>query len=69
MAWSATAQEAHGSGRRDLLNAGKTGDQWLMAGGNYEATRYSPLKQIDASNVSRLGLAWYYDTDSLPGHA
>ena len=67
MAWTATAQEAPHVDDGTLLNAGKTGDQWLMAGGNYEATRYSPLKQIDASNVSRLGLAWYYDTDSLPG--
>ena len=49
-----------------LLNGWKSGE-WLMAAGNYEATRYSPLTQIDASNVSRLGLAWYYDTDSLPG--
>ena len=67
IAWTVPAQEAHGVGDADLLNAGKTGDQWLMAGGNYEATRYSPLTQIDSSNVSRLGLAWYYDTDSLPG--
>ena len=66
-AWTVPAQEAHGVDNTDLLNAGKTGDQWLMAGGNYEATRYSPLTQIDSSNVSRLGLAWYYDTDSLPG--
>jgi quinohemoprotein ethanol dehydrogenase len=50
-----------------LLNAGKTGDEWLMAGGNYAQTRYSPLKQIDASNANRLGLSWYYDTGSLPG--
>jgi quinohemoprotein ethanol dehydrogenase len=49
-----------------LLNAGKT-NEWLMAGGNYAQTRYSPLKQIDASNVSKLGLAWYYDTGALPG--
>jgi PQQ-dependent dehydrogenase (methanol/ethanol family) len=49
-----------------LLDAGKT-SQWLMAGGNYSQTRYSPLKQIDASNANRLGLAWYYDTGSLPG--
>src|SRR5262249_58558658 len=27
-------------------------------GGNYAETRYSPLRQIDASNVGRLGLAW-----------
>ena len=51
-----------------LLSAGKMGDEeWLMAAGNYGATRYSPLKQVDASNVNRLGLAWYYDTGSLPG--
>jgi quinohemoprotein ethanol dehydrogenase len=49
-----------------LLNGWKSGE-WLMAAGNYEATRYSPLKQIDSSNVNKLGLAWYYDTDSLPG--
>jgi quinohemoprotein ethanol dehydrogenase len=67
IAWTAAAQEAPHVDDSTLLNAGKTGDQWLMAGGNYEATRYSPLTQIDASNVSRLGLAWYYDTDSLPG--
>src|SRR5579862_8283357 len=67
IAWTAAAQEARHVDDKTLLNAGKTGDQWLMAGGNYEATRYSPLTQIDSSNVSRLGLAWYYDTDSLPG--
>lgn len=67
IAWTAAAQEAAHVDDSTLLNAGKTGDQWLMAGGNYEATRYSPLTQIDSSNVSRLGLAWYYDTDSLPG--
>lgn len=67
MAWTAAAQEAPHVDDSTLLSAGKTGDQWLMAGGNYESTRYSPLTQIDSSNVSRLGLAWYYDTDSLPG--
>jgi len=66
-AWTATAQQAHPVDDKTLLNAGKTGDEWLMAAGNYWQTRYSPLKQIDTSNVSRLGLAWYYDTDSLPG--
>lgn len=49
-----------------LLSGWKSGE-WLMNSGNYGATRYSPLKQIDASNVNRLGLAWYYDTDSAPG--
>jgi PQQ-dependent dehydrogenase (methanol/ethanol family) len=66
-AWTASAQQAHQVDDKLLLNAGKTGDEWLMAAGNYAQTRYSPLKQIDASNVNHLGLAWYYDTGSLPG--
>jgi quinoprotein glucose dehydrogenase len=33
---------------------------WLY-GGNPEGTRYSPLKQIDRSNVGRLRVAWTYD--------
>jgi quinohemoprotein ethanol dehydrogenase len=67
VACAATAQQATRVDDKTLLNAGKTGDAWLMAGGNYSQTRYSPLTQIDASNVDRLGLAWYYDTGSLPG--
>ncbi|MGO9591103.1 MAG: PQQ-dependent dehydrogenase, methanol/ethanol family [Candidatus Acidiferrales bacterium] len=69
--WAVAAGQDHGSETGQvtagaLLNGWKSGE-WLMNAGNYEATRYSPLTQIDASNVSRLGLAWYYDTDSLPG--
>jgi quinohemoprotein ethanol dehydrogenase len=44
-----------------LRNSGKTGEEWLTNGLNYGETRYSPLKQIDASNVGRLGLAWSYE--------
>src|ERR1700691_1738977 len=44
-----------------LKNAAKSGDEWLTYGQNPGETRYSPLKQIDATNVSRLGLAWSYD--------
>src|SRR5579871_6026276 len=44
-----------------LKNAGKTGEEWLTYGLSQGETRYSPLKQIDASNVSRLGLAWAFD--------
>src|SRR5215510_11123280 len=44
-----------------LKNAGKTGEEWLTYGLTPGETRYSPLKQIDTSNVSRLGLAWSYD--------
>src|ERR1700746_3058315 len=44
-----------------LRNAGKTGEEWLTYGLTPGETRFSPLKQIDVSNVSRLGLAWSYE--------
>src|SRR5215471_20494352 len=53
-----------GQGRRsetEIRNAGRTGEEWLTYGLAPGETRYSPLKLIDSSNVSRLGLAWSYD--------
>src|SRR5262245_14877917 len=50
-----------------LRNAGKTGEDWLSYGLTPGETRYSPLKQIDASNVSRLGLAWAYEAGTGGG--
>jgi quinohemoprotein ethanol dehydrogenase len=44
-----------------LKNAGKSGREWLTYGLTPGETRYSPLNQINASNVSKLGLAWSYD--------
>lgn len=35
--------------------------QWMSYGRDYSEQRYSPLTQINADNVSRLGLAWYAD--------
>ena len=35
-----------------------------MTGRTYDEQRYSPLTQIDADNVGRLGLAWYIDLDT-----
>ncbi len=33
---------------------------WLTYGRTQSETRYSPLKQIDTTNIGRLGLAWTY---------
>jgi glucose dehydrogenase len=44
-----------------LRNAAKNGDDWTSYGFTPGETRYSPLQQINTSNVSRLGLAWSYD--------
>jgi quinohemoprotein ethanol dehydrogenase len=44
-----------------LRNAGRTGEEWLTYGLTPGETRYSPLKQLDPTNVSRLGLAFAYE--------
>jgi len=41
---------------------------WLTYRGNYAGWSYSPLKQIDRSNVKRLKLAWAYATGVNEGH-
>jgi len=42
-------------------------DDWPTYGLDYREQRHSPLKGIDRSSVSRLGLAWYFDTDYARG--
>ncbi|OYW44852.1 MAG: quinohemoprotein alcohol dehydrogenase [Sphingomonadales bacterium 12-68-11] len=41
--------------------------EWTSDGRDYTAQRYSPLTQIDASNVGRLGLAWFDDLGTYRG--
>jgi quinohemoprotein ethanol dehydrogenase len=56
----ATATGISQSPRADdnaLRNAWRNG-QWVSNGNNPHEWRYSPLDQITASNVNRLGLAW-----------
>jgi quinohemoprotein ethanol dehydrogenase len=50
-----------------LSAAASEPDEWRTIGRDYSETRFSPLTQIDATNVTRLGLAWAYDTQSLRG--
>jgi quinohemoprotein ethanol dehydrogenase len=60
-AWIAPGQQTRRIDDAALRSAGKTGEEWLSYGLTPGETRYSPLKQIDATNVSRLGLDWSYD--------
>src|SRR5262245_44838451 len=39
--------------------------EWRTYGGDLASTRYSPLDQIDASNFSKLQVAWRIKTDSF----
>jgi PQQ-dependent dehydrogenase (methanol/ethanol family) len=41
---------------------------WVMPAGNYANTRYSELKQINATNVGKLQVAWTFSTGVLRGH-
>ena len=71
-AWLSAQQAAKPSGQaapvnvdgKILRNAGNSADalpgSWLSYGRNQSETRYSPLKQINDTNVKRLGLAWSY---------
>src|SRR6185312_8200507 len=47
-----------------LVKAAKEPGQWMTYGGTYSEQRFSPLKQIDASNVSKLGLQWFADYET-----
>jgi len=51
-----------------LKEGSKSGEEWLSYNVNWSEQRYSPLKQIDASNISRLGMAWSYDIPVAPGN-
>src|SRR5690348_773014 len=41
--------------------------EWLAPGRTYSEQRFSPLKQINTGNVSKLGVAWQYRTYSVRG--
>ena len=40
---------------------------WPVYGGNSQNTHYSPLKQINKSNIKRFEVAWSYDTGETGG--
>lgn len=55
-----STQNASVSSER-LANANDEPGNWLSHGRTYSEQRYSPLTQIDTSNVDQLGLDWYFD--------
>jgi PQQ-dependent dehydrogenase (methanol/ethanol family) len=54
---------AHVTAER-LAKADKEPGQWLTYGGTYSEQRFSAVKQIDAGNISRLGLKWFGDYET-----
>jgi len=66
--WAA-AQAAAAAGAANvnterLLDPAATGANWMTYGGTYAEQHYSPLTQINKSNVAKLGLVWYADYDT-----
>jgi alcohol dehydrogenase (cytochrome c) len=45
-----------------LANAAKEPQNYMMYGGDYFSSRFSPLTQITPANVRSLGLAWVYQS-------
>jgi glucose dehydrogenase len=60
-AWAQTAPPT-------LEKAAASADNWAMPSLNYANTRYSSLTQINATNASRLQVAWTFSTGVLRGH-
>jgi PQQ-dependent dehydrogenase (methanol/ethanol family) len=50
------------------LSAPPLQNDWPLATGDYQNTRFSALDQITADNVSRLGLSWSFPTGRARGH-
>jgi quinohemoprotein ethanol dehydrogenase len=46
------------------LRAARADGEWLTYGGDYDETHHSSLSQINATNVSRLGLVWSTEVGS-----
>jgi len=56
------------SANAQLLEMQKNPNLWVMPNGNYANNRYSPLDQINTSNVQNLRVAWSFSTGVLRGH-
>ncbi|HEY4362922.1 MAG TPA: PQQ-binding-like beta-propeller repeat protein [Bryobacteraceae bacterium] len=68
-AWVALGQGPKKVDDSVLANAARTGEEWITYNLGWFEQRFSPLNQINTTNVNRLGLAWYTDIPAAPGPA
>lgn len=59
--------DSQGDTGQAIIHADEHPENWLSYGRTYSEQRYSPLDQINRSNVGNLKLAWYYNLDSNRG--
>ncbi len=50
-----------------LASAAKEPNNWMTYFGTYDATRYSPLNQINRQNVKNIAPAWAFQTGKIEG--
>jgi quinohemoprotein ethanol dehydrogenase len=67
-AFAAVGQQARKIDDAALKDAAKTGDEWITYNLGWFEQRYSRLDQINTTNLTRLGLAWYTDIPAAPGN-
>ena len=53
-------------GQIGTTGTGGAGQEWPVAGHDAGAMRYSPLRQINRTNVARLERAWTYEVPTTP---
>jgi lanthanide-dependent methanol dehydrogenase len=53
---------------QELAQLSADPNNWAMQAGDFSNQRYSALKQINASNVNKLQVAWMFSTGVLRGH-
>lgn len=52
---------------RMLAAPNDDGSNWMSWGRTYDEQRFSPLTQINDSNVQDMGLAWFFDLETFRG--
>ncbi|HET9942649.1 MAG TPA: PQQ-binding-like beta-propeller repeat protein, partial [Terriglobia bacterium] len=65
VAWVAMAQSQKRITDNELRDAAKSKEDWISYNRDWAETRFSPLDQINATNVSKLGLAWSFDIPNV----
>jgi quinohemoprotein ethanol dehydrogenase len=71
-AWAAHMRAAVKAGEvtdARVIAQARSGRNWLVLGGDFGSAHYSPLREINAGDVTGLGLAWSLDIDSPMGLA
>jgi alcohol dehydrogenase (cytochrome c) len=67
-ALSLVATVAHAQARSGAWTRNAPEGDWQMPGRDYSLQRFSPLAQINTSNVANLKAAWTFSTGTLRGH-